>query len=107
VNLLTLNGTQYPFNAGNGVARQPALAHVPVGTIGRIFITHIHDDHNADSGTPIGLVWSLGRAEQKAASAMIRRRPNEITDPLKTEHGVANVDASPATDAKPRPAHGG
>jgi len=62
-NLLTVNGTQYLIDAGNGVARQLALAHVPIGGIGRIFITHNHDDHNADWGTLMGLEWSLGRTE--------------------------------------------
>lgn len=62
-NLLIVKGTPYLFDAGNGVGRQLALAHVPVGSIGRIFITHNHDDHNADWGTLMGLAWSLGRKE--------------------------------------------
>ncbi|MFO1400770.1 MAG: MBL fold metallo-hydrolase [Steroidobacteraceae bacterium] len=62
-NLLIVRGTYYLFDAGNGVGRQLALAHVSVGDIGRIFITHNHDDHNADWGTLMGLAWSLGRKE--------------------------------------------
>lgn len=62
-NLLVVNGTSYLIDAGNGVGRQLALAHVPIASIGRIFITHNHDDHNADWGTLMGLEWSLGRKE--------------------------------------------
>lgn len=62
-NLLIVSGTQYLFDAGNGVARQIALSDVPFGAIGRIFITHNHDDHNADWGTLMGLEWSVGRTE--------------------------------------------
>jgi ribonuclease BN (tRNA processing enzyme) len=62
-NLLIVRGTPYLIDAGNGVGRQLALAHVPFASIGRIFITHNHDDHNADWGTLMGLEWSLGRKE--------------------------------------------
>jgi ribonuclease BN (tRNA processing enzyme) len=72
--LLIVNGTPYLFDAGNGVGRQLALARVPVTTIGRIFITHNHDDHNADWGTLMGLAWSLGR-----------REPIEVYGPRGTE----------------------
>ncbi|MCC7460932.1 MAG: MBL fold metallo-hydrolase [Gammaproteobacteria bacterium] len=73
-NLLIVNGTPYLFDAGNGVGRQLALARVPITTIGRIFITHNHDDHNADWGTLMGLAWSLGR-----------REPIEVYGPRGTE----------------------
>ncbi len=59
-NLLVVRGTPYLIDAGNGVARQLALAHVPIATIRQIFITHNHDDHNADWGTVMGLAWSTG-----------------------------------------------
>jgi ribonuclease BN (tRNA processing enzyme) len=36
---------------------------VPVTSIGQIFITHNHDDHNADWGTLMGLSWSTGRTD--------------------------------------------
>src|SRR6185369_13997281 len=47
-NVLIVNGTPYLIDAGNGVARQLSLAHVPLLSIHQIFITHNHDDHNAD-----------------------------------------------------------
>jgi ribonuclease BN (tRNA processing enzyme) len=60
-NVLIVNDEPYVIDAGNGVARQLALAGVPLGRVGQIFITHNHDDHNADLGTMMGLAWTLGR----------------------------------------------
>jgi ribonuclease BN (tRNA processing enzyme) len=62
-NLLIVRETPYLIDAGNGVARQLALAHVPLSHIRQIFITHNHDDHNADWGTLMGLAWSTGNTE--------------------------------------------
>ena len=59
-NLLIVKGTPYLIDAGNGVARQLALAHIRLSSIHEIFITHNHDDHNADWGTLMGLAWSTG-----------------------------------------------
>jgi len=58
-NLLVVNGTHYLIDAGNGVARQLSLAGVTVAAVHTIFITHNHDDHNADWGTLMGMAWSL------------------------------------------------
>jgi ribonuclease BN (tRNA processing enzyme) len=62
-NLLIVNGAGYLIDAGNGVARQLVLAGVAPTTIHQIFITHNHDDHNADWGTLMGLEWTLGATE--------------------------------------------
>jgi ribonuclease BN (tRNA processing enzyme) len=59
-NLLVVNGVDYLIDAGNGVARQLALAGVSPTNVHQIFITHNHDDHNADWGTLMGLAWTLG-----------------------------------------------
>ena len=59
-NLLIVRGIPYLIDAGNGVAHQLALAHIPLSSIHQIFITHNHDDHNADWGTLMGLAWSTG-----------------------------------------------
>jgi hypothetical protein len=61
-NVLIVNDEPYVIDAGNGVARQLAMAGVPLGRVGQIFITHNHDDHNADLGTMMGLAWTLGRS---------------------------------------------
>jgi ribonuclease BN (tRNA processing enzyme) len=60
-NVLIVNDEPYIIDAGNGAARQLAKAGVPLGRVGQIFITHNHDDHNADVGTMMGLAWTLGR----------------------------------------------
>ena len=62
-NLLIVRGTPYLIDAGNGVARQLALAQIPVARIHQIFIAHNHDDHNADWGTLMGLAWSTGNTQ--------------------------------------------
>jgi len=73
-NLLVVNGVNYLVDAGNGVGTQLAkLGIVPAG-IQDIFITHNHDDHNADWGTLMGMAWSLGS-----------RRPMTVYGPAGTE----------------------
>ncbi len=59
--VLVVNGEPYVVDAGNGVARQLMLAGIGPQKVGKIFITHHHDDHNADLGTLMGLAWSNGR----------------------------------------------
>jgi ribonuclease BN (tRNA processing enzyme) len=59
-NLLIVRGRPYLIDAGNGVVRQLALAHFQPADIHEIFITHNHDDHNADWGTLMGLAWTNG-----------------------------------------------
>jgi ribonuclease BN (tRNA processing enzyme) len=58
-NLLIVNGVNYLIDAGNGVAGQLAKVGVAPADIRDIFITHNHDDHNADWGTLMGLAWSV------------------------------------------------
>ena len=62
-NLLVVRGTPYLVDAGNGVAHQLDLAGVPFTTIRHIFITHNHDDHNADWGTLMGRAFTAGQHE--------------------------------------------
>ncbi|NML47064.1 MBL fold metallo-hydrolase [Ramlibacter sp. G-1-2-2] len=60
-NALVVNGRIYLVDAGNGVAHQLVAAGLDHRKVDRIFITHNHDDHNADWGTLLGLQWSTGR----------------------------------------------
>jgi ribonuclease BN (tRNA processing enzyme) len=55
-----VRGTPYLIDAGNGVIRQLSLVGFAPGNIHQIFITHNHDDHNADWGTLMGLAWTNG-----------------------------------------------
>jgi ribonuclease BN (tRNA processing enzyme) len=62
-NVLIVNGKPYLIDAGNGVAGQLLRAGVPFTSIRQIFITHNHDDHNADWGTLMGRAWTSGQYE--------------------------------------------
>ena len=59
-NALIVNGSVYIIDAGNGVARQMALAGVPAQTLRAVFITHLHSDHVADYGTLLLRAWQSG-----------------------------------------------
>ena len=52
----------YVVDCGNGVARQLALAGLPLGRIAHVFITHQHSDHNADYGNLLWLAWAADLA---------------------------------------------
>jgi ribonuclease BN (tRNA processing enzyme) len=76
-NLLTVNGTHYVVDAGDGAARRIAQAGIDVREIGIIFITHHHDDHTAGLGTLMSLAWDRQRS-----------KPIHVYGPLKTEELV-------------------
>jgi len=58
--VIVAGGAAYVIDCGNGVARQMALAGVPLPSIRHVLITHHHSDHNADYGTLLLLAWSSG-----------------------------------------------
>jgi ribonuclease BN (tRNA processing enzyme) len=60
-NLLTVNGTHYVVDAGDGAARRLAEAGIDLREIGIIFVTHHHDDHTAGLGTLMSLAWDRQR----------------------------------------------
>ena len=62
-NLLTVNGTHYVVDAGDGVTRRIAHAGIDIREIGIIFITHHHDDHTAGLGTLMSVAWDRQRTE--------------------------------------------
>ena len=61
--LLTVNGTYYVVDAGDGVARRMARAGADVRKVGIIFLTHHHDDHTAGLGTLMSLAWDGQRTQ--------------------------------------------
>jgi ribonuclease BN (tRNA processing enzyme) len=63
-NLLTVSGTHYVIDAGDGVARRIAEVGIDVREIGIIFITHHHDDHTAGLGTLMSLAWDRQRTKR-------------------------------------------
>ncbi len=54
------NGKAHVVDCGDGVARQLAMANVPLETLRQVFITHHHSDHNADYGNLLLLAWAAG-----------------------------------------------
>jgi ribonuclease BN (tRNA processing enzyme) len=48
----------YLVDCGDGVARQIALAHLPIRQLRAVFITHHHSDHNAGYGPLFLLAWA-------------------------------------------------
>jgi ribonuclease BN (tRNA processing enzyme) len=58
--VIVVNNTAYVVDCGDGVARQLVFANVPLATVGNIFLTHQHSDHNADYGNLIWLAWTAG-----------------------------------------------
>ncbi|CAN5507191.1 MBL fold metallo-hydrolase [soil metagenome] len=58
-NALIVNGAVYIVDAGNGVARQIALADISKA-LRAVFLTHLHSDHCADYGTLLLRAWTSG-----------------------------------------------
>lgn len=50
----------YVIDCGDGVARQLALAQLPIRQVRAIFVTHQHSDHNAGYGPLLLLGWTAG-----------------------------------------------
>jgi len=73
-NALVVGERVYLVDAGNGVAQQLVKAGLDHRHVGQIFITHNHDDHNADWGALMGFQWATGR-----------RQPTHVYGPAGTE----------------------
>ncbi|MEO8482005.1 MAG: MBL fold metallo-hydrolase [Acidobacteriota bacterium] len=58
--VIICNGAAYVIDCGDGVARQLAIAGVPLATLRHVFLTHQHSDHNADYGNLLWLAWTAG-----------------------------------------------
>ncbi len=95
-NLLTVNGTHYVIDAGDGVARRIAQAGIDVREIGVIFLTHHHDDHTAGLGTLMSVAWDRQRT-----------KPINVYGPPKTEELVKAAVRYFAISAEIRIADGG
>jgi ribonuclease BN (tRNA processing enzyme) len=62
-NLLTVNGTHYLVDAGDGVARRLAKARIDIRDVATIFVTHHHDDHTAGLGPLMSAAWDQNRTK--------------------------------------------
>src|SRR5574337_344453 len=60
-NLLIVNGSYYLIDAGDGALRRLTQAGGDYKQLGKIFITHGHDDHTAGLGTILSAEWDFQR----------------------------------------------
>lgn len=95
-NLLTVNGSYYVIDAGDGAARRLSRAGINLHDIGTIFITHHHDDHTAGLSTLMSLAWDRQRTE-----------PIQVYGPPRTEELVQAAVQYCAISAEIRIADGG
>jgi ribonuclease BN (tRNA processing enzyme) len=59
---IIVDGRTYLVDAGNGVARQMALAGLGMASLAGVFVTHHHSDHTADLGNVLLLAWAANLA---------------------------------------------
>ena len=57
---IIIDDVVYVIDCGDGVARQLALAGVPLANLRHVFLTHHHSDHNAGYGNLLLLAWAAG-----------------------------------------------
>lgn len=62
-NLLIVNDTYYVIDAGDGMLRRLTQAGANFRKVGKIFITHDHDDHTAGLGTLLAASWDFQRRD--------------------------------------------
>ena len=57
--LLVVNGTPYLIDAGDGVTRRIVQAGYDFRKVGKIFITHLHDDDTTGLATLLTSQWEF------------------------------------------------
>ena len=62
-NLLISNGVLYLIDVGDGATRRIVQAGYDFRKVGKIFITHLHSDHDNGLATLINSQWEYQRAE--------------------------------------------
>jgi ribonuclease BN (tRNA processing enzyme) len=90
-NLLLVDGTPYLIDAGDGVARRIVQANVDFTKIGKIFITHPHNDHTGGIANLLNVAWQYTRKD-----------PIEILGPPGTEETVRGALAFNRVDEEIR-----
>lgn len=62
-NVVLVDDVPYLVDAGEGAPRQFVRAKLDLTTVGHIFITHQHFDHNSELGNFVAYQWFAGRRE--------------------------------------------
>ena len=75
--LLVINDQPYLIDCGYGTLRALLQSGVNYLNVGHVFLTHLHDDHNADLPALIGHQWTQGRV-----------KPTKIFGPFGTDQLV-------------------
>ncbi len=75
------------FDAGPGVERRLAAAHLPINGVTALFITHLHSDHTLGLPDLIFTSWVMGRA-----------KPMQAYGPHGLRAMVDNIDAAWSED---------
>ena len=95
---IVIDDRVYVVDCGDGVARQLALAGVPLRGVRHVFLSHHHSDHNADYGTLLLLAWVAGlrtRVDTWGPPPLAR-----MTDRF-FEMYAADIDARAADEGRP------
>jgi ribonuclease BN (tRNA processing enzyme) len=90
----------YVVDAGNGVARQLALAGIRLPSLRTVAVTHHHSDHNADLGTLLHLAWC---ADLTRAVTVVGPPPTEAMLAAFWEYAAADVDIRMADEGRADP----
>jgi ribonuclease BN (tRNA processing enzyme) len=94
---IVIEDSVYVVDCGDGVARQLALAGVPLRGVRHVFLTHHHSDHNADYGALLLLAWVAGlrtRVDTWGPPPLAR-----MTDQFFEMH-AADIDARAADEGR-------
>jgi ribonuclease BN (tRNA processing enzyme) len=60
-NAVVVDGTPYVVDLGAGALAAMRRAGIAFRDVGRVFLTHLHDDHSAEVGSFLSHQWSDGR----------------------------------------------
>jgi ribonuclease BN (tRNA processing enzyme) len=85
-NAVVVDGTPYIVDLGEGALAAMRRAGIVFRDVGRVFLTHLHDDHSAEVGSFLSHQWSDGRI-----------KPTIVAGPFGTAKLVtASLEASEA-----------
>lgn len=79
--MLVINDQPYLIDCGYGTLRALLQSGMPFLNVGHVFLTHLHDDHNADLPALLGHQWTQGRI-----------KPTRIFGPYGTDQLVQAVN---------------